>query len=87
MATRQLATKPADVRILTPNESLGDMSLYYMCEKVPVPEKIHVPNQKNKKASIREKHLHSNKFMRTADVMTGFSNIKAERQLIRNNCL
>ena len=48
-------------------------------------------NRKIKKSQSSEKHLHSNKFMRTADrttdVMSGFLNIKTERQLFRNNCL
>ena len=39
MVTRKLATKTADIPILMPNESLGDMCLYYICEKIPVPEK------------------------------------------------
>ena len=39
MVTRKFATKTAEVPILMPNESLGDMYLYYICEKMPVPEK------------------------------------------------
>ena len=39
MVTRKLVTKSAGVPILMPNESLGDMYLFYISEKTPVPEK------------------------------------------------
>ena len=57
MVTRKLEIKHSDVRILLPNESLRDMCLDYICEKAPVPEKSHLPKQKNKKSAIREKHF------------------------------
>ena len=38
IATRKLATKLEDVRIVMPNESLVDLCLYYICEKAAVPE-------------------------------------------------
>ena len=56
-------------------------------QKALAPEKRHLPNQENKEAAIREKHSHNNKFMRTADVMTGFLNKKTERELVCNTCL
>ena len=39
MVTRKLATKPVDIPALMSNESLGDMRLYDICEKMPAPEK------------------------------------------------
>ena len=54
MGTRKLSTKPADIRTLMPNESLGNMCLYYICKKMFVLEKWHVSNQKNKEATRRK---------------------------------
>ena len=66
------------------NESLGDMCLHYICEKLLVPEK---DKPKNKVTAKRKEDLHKNKFIRTADVMTGLLNIKAKRQLAHYNYL
>ena len=56
VVTRKLVIKSADAPILMPNESLEDMCLHYIREKMPVPEKRHLHNQKNKVAANRVKH-------------------------------
>ena len=38
MVNRKLATKSTDIPIQIPNESLGDMCLYYIYENSPVRE-------------------------------------------------
>ena len=71
--TTKFATNAVDISILMPNESLGDMCLYNIWQKILYrTRKWHLPKQKNKVAANKEKHLHNNKLMRTADVMIGF---------------
>ena len=53
-ATRKLATKPADDPKLMPNESLGDMCLQYIFEKMPVPEKDTCQNRRFKQPQIQK---------------------------------
>ena len=65
-----------------PNESL-ETCLYYICEKALGRAKNICMGMSIKKPKIREKHLHSNKFMRTqhrrTDVMPEFFNIKTDK--------
>ena len=89
MATRNWRKKKTGDQTLMLNESLETYVYIASVRRRLQKQNGICMDRRIKRWQIREKHLHSNKCIRTAsrtaDVMSGFLNIKTKRQLVRNN--